>query len=183
MIYLVLSMIALQIFFLLIKVRLRIVKRDDFNVDLILSRIFNIRIDLDENDSPNNDFSKQSLKESIKQFLFYWEERDFLKALARRSWVNKVTVIQRRNIDDPVLNVYWLFLQWQFLSLIHVLIDRYFVFQKNRYYQVVYREKESNERIVLEIEIETRIFYILYLLVKYPKSTSKVLFRRKERVS
>ena len=107
----------------------------------------------------------------------------FLKAWARRSWVNKVTVIQRRNIDDPVLNVYWLFLQWQFLSLIHVLIDRYFVFQKNRYYQVVYREKESNERIVLEIEIETRIFYILYLLVKYPKSTSKVLFRRKERVS
>ena len=77
MIYLVLSMIALQIFFLLIKVRLRIVKRDDFNVDLILSRIFNIRIDLDENDSPNNDSSKQSLKESIKQFLFYWEERDF----------------------------------------------------------------------------------------------------------
>ena len=32
MIYLVLCIIALQIFFLLIKIRLRIVKRDDFNV-------------------------------------------------------------------------------------------------------------------------------------------------------
>ncbi|HON63895.1 MAG: hypothetical protein ACOX5P_06735 [Bacilli bacterium] len=183
MIYLVLCIIALQIFFLLIKIRLRIVKRDDFNVDLILSQIFNIRIDLDENDSSDNNNQKESFGESIRQFLFYWEERDFFKALARRSWVNKVTLIQRRNIDDPVLNVYWLFLQWQLLSLIQALIDRYFVFQKNRYYQVIYKEKESNKRIVLEIEVETRIFYLIYLLVRYPKSTSKVLFPRKERSS
>lgn len=178
MIYVILILIALQIFFLLIKVRLKIINRDYFHIDLILSRIFNIKINLDDNDSENNDF-----KSTLDNLKFYWRERDFLKALAKRSWVNKVTVIPRRNIEDPIFNVYLLFLEWQFLSFIQMFIDRNFVSQKDRYYQVVYQEKANNKHLVFEIEIETRIFYIIYLLIKYPKSTSKVIFNRKEKRS
>lgn len=168
MVYIIIIIIILIFISYFYKVRLKMTKKEEANVDLIISRFFNLRIDFDRLISQYLSFGnvKTTIQDVISGIKILLENRSLINEYMRRAKITKITVIPRWNVSDPVLNVYLIFMNWQLNSIIKAYLDKHFKEQLDQYYQVIIKNDGDSKGISFEFEMEIRFLTLLLVTIK-----------------
>lgn len=183
MIYIFSIVILLIIISFFYKIRLKVVKKEEANIDLIISKFLNLRIDIDELAKKYFAFDKfgTTFQDIIMGFRLVFDNRNVINQYMKYAKITKITVIPRWNVSDPVWNTYLIFMNWQLNSLIKAYIDSRFKSQLDQYYQVIIKNEGDAKGITFEFEIEIRLLTFILLSIKNGVSLSKMLkFNKKK---
>lgn len=165
------------ILFLVMPISIKAVKTStEIEVDIYLSKLLDIKIDY-------NLFMRGLLSAGREQvqskgFLDTFERsykyRSLLHDITSRSNVTKVTFVPKYYLDDPIIGTYVNVLNWNLIGIFKNYLHNNFRKVADEYYNV---NIPNNNQVgfLFEIEIKTRIIYIIISLIKNIKMVPVLL--------
>lgn len=165
------------IIFLMLPISVRAVRsKQAIDVDIYLSKLLDIKIDY-------NTFIRGLLsagREQVKSSGLFqtiqktYEYRSLLNDITKRSNVTKVTFVPKYYIDDPIVGTYINILNWNVISIFKKYLHDNFRKVEDEYYYVNI-PNESQVGFLFEIEIKTRVIYLIISIIKNIKIVPKII--------
>ena len=165
------------IIFLMLPISVRAVRsKQAIDVDIYLSKLLDIKIDY-------NTFMRGLLsagREQVKSSGLFqtiqktYEYRSLLNDITKRSNVTKVTFVPKYYIDDPIVGTYINILNWNVISICKKYLHDNFRKVEDEYYYVNI-PNESKVGFLFEIEIKTRVIYLIISIIKNIKIVPKII--------
>ncbi|HHU80689.1 MAG: hypothetical protein ACOX40_06240 [Bacilli bacterium] len=165
------------IIFLMLPISVRAVRsKQAIDVDIYLSKLLDIKIDY-------NTFMRGLLsagREQVKSSGLFqtiqktYEYRSLLNDITKRSNVTKVTFVPKYYIDDPIVGTYINILNWNVISIFKKYLHDNFRKVEDEYYYVNI-PNESQVGFLFEIEIKTRVIYLIISIIKNIKIVPKII--------
>ena len=163
--------------FLMLPISVRAVRsKQAIDVDIYLSKLLDIKIDY-------NTFMRGLLsagREQVKSSGLFqtiqktYEYRSLLNDITKRSNVTKVTFVPKYYIDDPIVGTYINILNWNVISIFKKYLHDNFRKVEDEYYYVNI-PNESQVGFLFEIEIKTRVIYLIISIIKNIKIVPKII--------
>lgn len=159
------------IFILLMPIGIRITKNDErSDVDIFLSKIFNIRIDFDEFVrlllTSRENRNQITLKSIINNLKIVYEFREVIQTVAAFGQVRYLTIIMKGKFEDVTFKTYYNISSELFFSFFDEYIKRTFKKVNNTYYSVKDEPTIIKNMFTLECIIDIRIIYFIIAFFK-----------------
>lgn len=163
--------------FLLMPITIRAVKQHaKVDVDIYFSRLLDIKIDY-------NTFMRGLLlagKEQVETVGLLqtvektYKYRALLNDITKRSTITKVSFVPQIYLDDPIAGTYLNVLNWNLIAYFKKYLHDHFRKVEDEYY-FVNIPSESRVKFLFEIEIRTRLIYLVISILKNIKLVPEML--------
>lgn len=165
------------IIFLMLPISVRAVRsKQAIDVDIYLSKLLDIKIDYNTFMRGLLSASREQVKSSglFQTIQKTYEYRSLLNDITKRSNVTKVTFVPKYYIDDPIVGTYINILNWNVISIFKKYLHDNFRKVEDEYYYVNI-PNESQVGFLFEIEIKTRVIYLIISIIKNIKIVPKII--------
>lgn len=162
--------------FLLLPISVRAVRsKAAIDVDIYLSKLLDIKIDY-------NTFMRGLLsagREQVKTVGLFetiqktYKYRSLLNDITKRSNVTKVTFVPQYYLDDPIIGTYVNVLNWSAISAFKKYLHDNFRKVQDEYYYVNI-PNETKVGFLFEIEIKTRVIYLVISILRNIKMLPEI---------
>lgn len=166
---------------------IRITKNDEHSdVDIFLSKIFNIRIDFDEFIklllTSRENRNQITIRSVIKNLKIMYDFRYVIASVISFGSIRYLTIIMKGKFDDVVLKTYHNISSELFFSFLDEYLKRSFKKVQNTYYSVKVEPIMIKNMFTLECVIDIRLVYFIIAFFKNYRVIPKLfrLLRRSE---
>ena len=161
-------------------IKIKITRNDKKNdLDLILTKIFNITIDLDELIkyflTTKENRSKITVDSVLYNIGLFRRLKNIFITILRMVSVSKLTLITKQNIKSIERDVYVYVLSWTFLNFFKNKIRRKVYNINNEYYSVTKNDNVKIYDINFECDFNIRLLYVLLAVIINIKDIPKII--------
>lgn len=154
--------------------KIRIIRNDEkSDIDLYLTKIFNIRVDIDEAIkyllSTKDNRKVITVESALYKIMIMYKLRKFYSDIMKRTKITKTTVIPKLKRDEEYYKTVFL---WIFLSFTKKLLNDNFGYIDNEVYNV--HVNQENTEMNFEIVFRIRIITIIISFIKNLKTINHI---------
>lgn len=164
---------------LIMPIKVKITRNDNKNdVELILTKIFNISIDIDEliryllSSREDNKITLDSILYNVGLFI---KMKRIIISLMGMLTISKLTYVAKQNIKDIHYNIYAYVGSWTFINYFRNFIHKRCYVVKNEYYSVRNVKDFRVYDINIECEFNVRLLYVFLAVIINIKDIPKII--------
>lgn len=176
--YFIIILITIILILLIFNIKIRVYKRNNekYNIDLILTFLFKIRINVDElfNKYLNNKTQQDILKDIIKTIQKINQNKLLISRILNKITINKIILILNIVPLDPINYSYTTFINFQILNYIKRKIHELFKKVKKEDYIVTLINNENKEPITFDILFSFQLITLLNIIIRNLKLLLKL---------
>lgn len=157
------------------------IQKNDYrqDVDIFLTKFFNIRIDFDEfirlfltSRKNRNEITFESI---VNNFKLFKEFQNIIEDIFKHSQIRYLTIILKGKFSEVDYETYFKTSGYIFFEMLDEYLTRSFKKVKNTYYSIQSIKSSVKDMLVLETYVYVRLIYIIKAFITNFKDTKKII--------